>query len=123
MTRQLSRHFTFEEMACPCGCGVEPDVGFLSKLEVARGLYGKPMTITSGMRCAAYQASINPKVPVTGHTRYGVDIACGSGTQRWYMVRALIDAGFSRVGLYDKHLHIDDHPKLPKNVIWIGKSK
>jgi hypothetical protein len=39
------------------------------------------------------------------------------------MVRALIDAGFSRVGLYDKHLHIDDHPKLPKNVIWIGKSK
>ncbi len=54
-----SPNFTEAEMRCHCGCGradMTPD--FMATLQRARTLYDKPMGITSGFRCPAYDKRI-----------------------------------------------------------------
>jgi len=118
-----SEHFTRVELACACGCDVQPDLGFVERLEYAREIYDRPMVITSGMRCAEYQLYINPKIPLSGHMGHGVDVRCNRSADRHRLMVAIWAAGFNRVGLYDGHVHFDCHPKLPPNRLWVGKSK
>lgn len=117
-----SKYFMLTELACACGCDILPEIVFLERLEAAREIYGHPMIVTSGMRCQEYQRYINPDVPVSGHTGWGVDIRCRP-IYRLPMLRAVIAAGFNRIGLYDGHIHFDCHPNLPPDRVWLGKSK
>jgi len=36
---------------------------------------------------------------------------------------ALLQAGFRRIGIYDKHIHADIDKTLPQDVMWWGVSK
>ncbi len=118
-----SKYFVLAELECACGCDILPDIGFLERLESAREMYNKPMVITSGMRCAEYQFYLNPSVRLSGHIGHGVDVRCSTSWDRWELFQALLRAGFNRIGFYDGHVHFDCHPQLPKNKIWLGKSK
>lgn len=52
---QLSPHFRRREFACRCQCGfANPAPGLVTGLELLRVAIGKPITITSGCRCAAH---------------------------------------------------------------------
>ncbi len=50
------------------------------------------------------------------------DIRAGNGWERYCLVAAALGLGIKRIGVYDKHIHIDVDPTLPKPVIWSGKS-
>lgn len=72
----LSKHFKKSEFKCGCRgkyCNGYPKtvspklIGILEKLRVT---YGKPITITSGMRCKKYNNSLVGSVPNSAH-RYG----------------------------------------------------
>jgi hypothetical protein len=54
-------HFSKEEMSCPCGCGGLPGVRLMEILEGLRVLTKIVMPVTSGFRCAAYDAQIGGK--------------------------------------------------------------
>lgn len=55
----LSEHFNRAEFACKCGCGFDTaDHHTLQILERIRSALGAPITINSGCRCPAYNASI-----------------------------------------------------------------
>lgn len=73
---KLSKHFTKVEFKCHCGgkyCNGYPKtvspklIGILEKLRVG---YKKPITITSGMRCRRYNASLVGSAYNSAH-RYG----------------------------------------------------
>lgn len=73
---KLSKHFSKSEFKCGCHgryCDGYPTtvspklIGILEKLRVT---YGKPITITSGMRCKKYNNSLVGSVPNSAH-RYG----------------------------------------------------
>ena len=58
---RLTKNFVLSEFVCPCGChhdGVPMDVGFMMKLQKVRDIYGKPMKINSGFRCAGHNLEI-----------------------------------------------------------------
>ena len=57
-------HFSKEELACKCGCGLLPPPGLLKKVEKVRQRYGRPLSVASGARCPDY----NAKVSGTGRT-------------------------------------------------------
>ena len=72
----LSKHFKKSEFKCGCRgrfCNGYPTtvspklIGILEKLRVT---YGKPITVTSGMRCKKYNNSLVGSVPNSAH-RYG----------------------------------------------------
>lgn len=117
-------YFKKEELNCECGCGIEPSAKFLSMLKKARENYGRAVIITGKLRCREEQMKINPDVLVTDHEGWGIDVRRpADGRGLWKLFMALIGAGFTRIGIYNEHVHFGAHPDLPPEVIWTGKSK
>lgn len=109
------KHFSDEEAK-----GLSPEL--MSKLDTAREVAGVPFLITSGLRsCDANTAALG--VEGSAHlSGKAVDLACSDGLTRFNMVRGLLAAGFVRLGVYDKHCHVDVDDTKPPNVIWTGVS-
>lgn len=86
----------------------------LARLDNARHEAGVPFDLTSTYREGDEKS----------HGRgYAVDIACTKSRARWHILRGLIAAGFTRIGIYDLHIHADCDPSLAPEVVWLGKSK
>jgi zinc D-Ala-D-Ala carboxypeptidase len=87
---------------------------FLKKLDEARTKAGVPFIITSSFR----------EDSKTSHGRgTGVDMRCAQSTQRFRILKALLEVGFSRIGVYDKHIHVDLDDQSPQGVVWWGTSE
>jgi uncharacterized protein YcbK (DUF882 family) len=87
-----------------------------------REVAGIPILITSGLRtCSANQAAMG--VEGSAHLKgLAVDMACEESISRYKLLKALLLAGFNRIGIYSKHLHADIDKDKPQNVIWWGVS-
>jgi len=46
-----------------------------------------------------------------------------SGAWRFKVVGAALRCGFVRVGVYDRHIHLDISLRLPQEVLWSGISE
>ena len=100
--------------------GLKPEL--VELLEKARGYAHIPFIITSGFRDPA-ENTASGGVDDSAHTRgLAVDLRCSSSRNRLKMVSALILTGFTRIGVYDRHIHADIDPTLPQEVLWIGLS-
>lgn len=89
-------------------------IGFVGKLDRARTQSGVPFVISSGFRAGDDGAH--------GLGR-AVDIRCRDSRSRFCILKALLGQGFKRIGVYDKHIHVDDWPDGDQRVIWWGTSK
>ena len=95
------------------------DVREIATLNAGRDV---PVIITSGIR--------PPDKDTTGdstksaHTSgHAVDIRARASRDRFYILGAIYAVGFKRIGIYDKHLHVDTSPNHDSDVCWWGKSK
>ena len=123
----LSNNFSRYEVQCSCGCGaswVSPRL--IEKLQHVRDVFGKPMTITSGVRCESFNASIkgslvSSHMPDADGMGLAVDIACTSSKARFEMVDVAIKI-FRRIGIAGQHsgnfIHLDVDPSKTQDVIW-----
>jgi len=103
--------------------GQEMDNNFLDMLQDARAIAGIPFKINSGYRTESHNNSVGGK-PKTASSKgsshmygYAADISATSGSQRWIIVRSLIEAGFTRIGIAKSFIHADNDPDKP-NAIW-----
>lgn len=100
--------------------GLDPTL--MAMLDLARGKAGIPFRITCGLRTLVQNEGVGG-VGDSSHLRgLAVDLACANSLDRYKMVSALLSVGFTRLGIYDAHCHVDCDPTLPPNVIWIGLS-
>ena len=117
----MSEHFSVAELACRCGCGkANATDKLLGMLEAARSIYGLPMRILSGTRCFAHNEAVGGK-PSSAHlTGEAADIYCGTSLNRFKLMKALLSAGFNRIGVSFKGLfiHADVSGTLPQDVLW-----
>ena len=116
MRWETLRHFRAEEFG-PHHDKMQPVL--LLKLDNTRHFAGVPIYISDSFR--------------EGDTRshgkgFAVDVTDDSnsdgvsGAWVWRVVTSAIRAGFNRIGIYDKHVHLDCDPDLPPEVMWGGKS-
>lgn len=113
------KHFQRKEFICP-DCGQEDmEPAFLSRLDEARGIAGVPFVITSGYRCRKHNAQIGG-VEDSAHT-WGVaaDIAATSSERRYHIIRGLLEAGITRVGIGPDFIHADSDEDKPQSVAWL----
>lgn len=110
----MPRYFSEREVA-----GL--DQTLVNMLDIARGLAKTPFVITSGFRTPEQNKAIGGAENSSHLRGLGVDLACLDDKKRWKMICGLISAGFSRIGLYKRHIHTDLDENLPKNVIWVGE--
>lgn len=106
----LTENFSRSEFACKCGrCGGgEMSKEFLGRLQQLREYYGKPMIITSGYRCEAYNTAVKG-AKASWHVKgRAVDIQCGWGTERYRLLDLAFMLKFGGVGVAKTFLHLDD---------------
>ena len=113
----MINYFRYHEFDSPLqqGSGQLMQPSFLHMLNQARHYAGIPFEITSGFRIeadierlekAGYKVSKN-----SSHLKgYAADIACESGSDRLKIVQALLEAGFTRIGIAKTFIHCDNDP-------------
>lgn len=89
----------------------------LARLDAARALAGIPFFITSAFRTQE-QNKFAGGVSRSAHLRgRAFDIACNP-SNRYQIVKAAIDAGFTRIGVSHRFIHMDDDSSLPGPRLW-----
>lgn len=102
------RHFKPSEFSDPESMSYQ----LLVRLDSARSLAGIPFKINSSTREGSPSHS-------TGHA---VDISALTSYKRFLIVSSLIKVGFTRIGAYTHHVHVDDAPGLFSPSFWVGTS-
>jgi len=98
------------------------DTELVAMLDRARGLAGVPFVITCGLRTQEQNDALPESVKDSAHlSGNAVDLACADSTTRFAMLRGLILAGFTRIGVYQNHLHADNSVTLPQKVCWYAQ--
>lgn len=118
--------FKFQEFDCPGyeDSGYLMDRKFLGRLSWARILANEPFFINSGYRSKEYNDTLRrlgyPTSPSSSHlTGCAADIRIISSASRFNILNALIEAGFTRIGVGKNFIHVDTDPNKQQNIIWI----
>ena len=124
------RYFRPEEFDCKCkkckdngeGRGIDMmDDYFLQMLDDARHKAGIPFVITSGYRCPSHNRAVGG-VANSAHTKgLAADIACSDERSRGYIIGALYEASFNRIGIHPDFIHVDDDDSKSADVVWLYK--
>ncbi|WP_051563731.1 D-Ala-D-Ala carboxypeptidase family metallohydrolase [Enterovibrio calviensis] len=97
------------KLVCSCGCGNSVSQGLLDRVELVRRLFGKPMRVTSGYRCEAYNKKVGGAKNSMHLTGNAVDIACTDSSDRARLIRLGLHAGMS-IGIREDMIHFDIRP-------------
>lgn len=114
------KYFRISEFDSPDikGSGKRMKQSTLDLLDRCRELAGIPFVITSGYRSRAHNARVGG-VYGSSHTKgYAVDIRCRNSKDRFKIINAALQVGFTRIGVSDRFLHLDNDPDKKQNVIW-----
>ena len=115
---------TDKKLLCTCG---HPDCDqrsvsqeHLDRVQKARDIYGKPMTVTSGGRCPNHPNEVHRTKPADHQKQQGTDIAC-NGSTRGNIVNAGIKAGCNAIGVAKTFVHLGYRPELPEGhvTMWV----
>ena len=109
-------HFTPDEFGAHADRMSED---LLLQLDYARHEAGLPFIVTSTYREGDAGAHGDGDAVDISDNSVGDDIG---SMWRFVALRGLYAAGFTRIGIYDKHIHADVSRRLPDEVSWIGKS-
>lgn len=124
-TFKFAPHFTEEEFTCRCGCGtLTVNQGFLERLERARVRAEVPFSVISGGRCPTHNAA-EGGVDRSAHEATELkescacDIAARGSRSRFIILKSLLDAGFTRIGIAETFIHVDEDVTKPPMVVWL----
>ncbi|TAL17054.1 hypothetical protein EPN96_06655 [bacterium] len=115
----LSAHFSREEFACPCGCGLcEPKKELVDLLEEMRKTLGAPVRINSGLRCEAHNQAVGGKDSSAHLCGEAADVSAEGGEKLFSAARAGFLAGAKRIGIGKNFVHVDVSGALPSPRLW-----
>jgi uncharacterized protein YcbK (DUF882 family) len=110
----LSRDFRSREFACKCrraGCSAPPmDSDFIAKLQALRDLWGSPLVITSGSRCATYNSLVGGAHMSQHLLGKAADIHLDHPDAATRMILLAEKVGFGGIGKARSFLHVDSGP-------------
>lgn len=106
------------------GSGSKMNHLLIRMLDDLRERLGEPILINSGYRTAARNAALvlqgTGAVQDSVHLKgLAVDINCPDSSYRYVLVSKALEAGFLRVGVGTKLVHLDLDPDKPQGVLWI----
>jgi len=115
----VKTYFKKQEFQCRCCGREEMDLDFVFRLALARAEANAPFIINSGWRCVVHNREVGGTVDSSHKIGYAADIRVLDPNLRFRVIRALILAGFNRIGVRKDFIHVDADPDKPQNVIWM----
>ena len=92
---------------------------FLEMLDDAREIAQVPFIITSGYRTLKHNKEVGGSVNSSHCKGFAADIAVQGSKSRCKILRGLILAGFTRIGIGNSFIHADNDPGKPGEVTWL----
>lgn len=129
------RHFPDHELRCRCACGLGVDdmaQRTMELLEAVRHGYGKPLPVTSAVRCHAHNAAVGGSLK-SAHllqadgTAHAIDLHVPDVMEALEVIRLALAVGFTGCGArihgprQKRTVHIDDLPRSagrPRPALW-----
>ncbi|MBW6482818.1 MAG: peptidase M15 [Vicingaceae bacterium] len=116
----FEKYFDFKEFDSPDipGSGrkfMQPKS--LAKYVRARHLAQIPFKVNSAYRSESHNKKVGGVLNSSHRKGFAFDTST-RGKDEKKIIKALIDAGFNRIGVYQTFIHADDDPDLPQNVAW-----
>lgn len=100
------------------GSGKKMNKDFIDKLTIARRLALLPFIIISGFRTIEHNKKVKG-VQNSSHLKgLACDIKYKNSRECYVIIKALIDAGFTRIGIGKSFIHVDDDKSKPQKVIF-----
>ena len=114
-------YFTYDEFDSPDlpGSGEYMEDEFLRMLDAARDVAQIPFIINSGFRTEAHNRAVNGSEGSSHLRGWAADVRATTSTQRWIIIAACLQAGFTRIGVADTFVHVDCDPAKAENVMWL----
>jgi|TARA_R100001129_G_scaffold161825_2_gene126870 uncharacterized protein YcbK (DUF882 family) len=119
------KYFKLSEFDSPDkpGSGKNMKKDFLEALDFAREEAGVVFKISSGFRTEAYNKDLLKRgykaSKNSSHLKgCAADIVCADSVKRSIIVRALINVGFTRLGIAKSFIHVDNDPDKADS-IWL----
>lgn len=99
--------------------GLKPEL--VQMLDHARAIAEVPFRITSGFRTPEHNKEVNGAENSTHTTGLGCDILADTSEKKFRIIKGAIGAGFNRIGIYNRHIHLDcgKSPTHSENIIWV----
>lgn len=126
MQRINSKFFKPSEFECKCPrihtTKVTIDVDFMHALDSLRLRLGRPVIVTSAVRCEPHNLEVGGRPDSAHLTGNAADITCGDSIARWEVLNNILSFKpllFNRIGIDSKFIHLDNSPRHVKNVIWL----
>ncbi len=91
----------------------------MSKLDTAREIAGIPFVLNCAYRSSRWDKNKGRSGTGSHTTGNAVDIRCHSLENRYKIVSALFQAGFTRIGIANNFIHADDSEKHKQRVVWL----
>lgn len=118
---ELSPYFPLSDIQCNCGCKQAIVQEKLYRMILsARERAGIPFPVSSWNRCPDHNKAEGGSKTSSHLKGWAVDIACVNATHRFIIVKALLEAGFTRIGVYSWGVHVDCDPNKGGEVLWVG---
>ena len=105
------------------GSGVDMDSDFMNMLQNARDIAKEidPTVIfyiNSGYRTPRHNRKVGGSIN-SSHMRYcAADISAITSREKYAIVFSLLRAGFTRIGVSDDFVHVDNDTAKPKRLMW-----
>lgn len=116
----LAANFKVREFVCHC-CfaeGIKDVLVYHLQNAHDRLPKNRVMIVTSGYRCQAHNKEIGG-VENSAHMKgLAADIKFDDAPHKFMLIKAFLNVGFKRIGIYDSFIHVDLDTTKPQNVIW-----
>ena len=120
-------YFTYAEFDSPDAPGsgeLHMDNHFINSLEYAREDAGIAFVITSGYRTREYNDKLRAQGYATSRKSAHIkglaaDIATRNSEERYIILCALINEGYTRIGIGPDFLHVDADESKADGVVWL----
>jgi len=93
----------------------------MSMLDNARTIAGVPFVITSGLRSEEENKRVGGVADSAHLKGLGADIACENSSDRYSMLYGFYVAGFKRIEICERHLHVDIDESKDQRVCFFKK--
>lgn len=119
-------YFTDKELRCKCCGRLLFNKQTRQRLNAARIHAGVPFNITSACRCQKHNKEVGGKL-TSSHLidvekrkeSCAVDIWAPDSRTRFKILKGLIIAGFTRIGIDDQFIHTDSDIHKDQEVAWL----
>lgn len=114
------KHFDISEFDSPDlqNSGTYMKEEFLEKIDKARSIANIPFKINSGFRTITHNKKIGGSEKSSHMNGVACDIHCVDSHSRQIIVNALIQAGFTRIGIAKTFVHADTD-QFKNDALWL----